>query len=127
MTNIPIDTESTDIPTADLIVVLYGDTIYYLTAAIAAVEKGDVPARRAAIKKALDIIIHLQARVRMDVGEEPALVLNRFYFSLFMQILQASASKEKSKEKLEHVIDRIARVQDEWKRDITKIELRDNT
>lgn len=127
MTNIPIDPESTDIPTADLIVVLYGDTIYYLTAAIAAVEKGDVPARRAAIKKALDIIIHLQARVRMDVGEEPALVLNRFYFSLFMQILQASASKEKSKEKLEHVIDRIARVQDEWKRDITKIELRDNT
>jgi len=48
--------------------------------------------RRIAVKRALDIIIHLQARLRMDVGGRPAQVLSEFYASIFAQILQASQS-----------------------------------
>ena len=46
----------------DLVVALYDGIIRFLYAAIAAVERGDADARRAAVKRALDIIIHLQAR-----------------------------------------------------------------
>ena len=51
----------------------------FLYAAIAAVERGDADGRRAAVKRALDIIIHLQARLRMDVGGQPAKSLSEFY------------------------------------------------
>lgn len=52
----------------DLVVALYDGIIRFLYAAIAAVERGNADERRAAVKRALDIIIHLQARLRMDVG-----------------------------------------------------------
>ena len=61
----------------DLVVALYDGIIRFLYAAIAAVERGDADARRAAAKRALDIIIHLQARLRMDVGGKPATVAQR--------------------------------------------------
>jgi hypothetical protein len=52
----------------DLVVALYDGIIRFLYAASAAAERGDAAARGAAVKRALDIIIHLQARLRMDVG-----------------------------------------------------------
>ena len=76
----------------DLVVALYDGILRFLYAAIAAVERGDAEGRRAAVKRALDIIIHLQARLRMDVGGRPAQVLSEFYASIFAQILQASQS-----------------------------------
>ncbi len=63
----------------DLVVALYDGIIRFLYAASAAVERGDEAARRAAVKRALDIIIHLQARLRMDVGGRPAQALSEFY------------------------------------------------
>ena len=36
---------------------------------------GNADARRAGVKRALDIIIHLQARLRMDIGGSPAQAL----------------------------------------------------
>ena len=60
----------------DLVVALYDGIIRFLYAAISAVECGDAEARRAAVKRALDIIIHLQARLRMDVGGRPAQALS---------------------------------------------------
>ena len=59
------------------VVALYDGIIRFLYAAIAAVERGDEDGRRAAVKRALDIIIHLQARLRMDVGGRPAQVAER--------------------------------------------------
>ncbi len=76
----------------DLVVALYDGILRFLYAAAAAVERGDPAARRTAVKRALDIIIHLQARLRMDVGGRPAQVLSEFYASIFAQILQASQS-----------------------------------
>ena len=55
----------------DLVVALYDGIMRFLYAATEAVERGDAEARRNAVKRALDIIIHLQARLRMDVGGRP--------------------------------------------------------
>jgi flagellar protein FliS len=77
------------------------------------VERGDAAARRTAVKRALDIIIHLQARLRMDVGGRPAQVLSEFYASIFAQILQASQSA--SRQKFEHTIQCVKNVRDAWR------------
>src|SRR3954451_11582201 len=97
----------------DLVVALYDGIIRFLYGAIDAVERGDPQARRAACKRALDIIIHLQARLRMDVGGRPAEALSEFYASIFAQILQASQGA--SKPKFEHAIRCIQNVRDAWR------------
>lgn len=97
----------------DLVVALYDGVIRFLYSAIAAVERGDVHGRRLAVKRAFDIIIHLQARLRMDVGGRPAQVLSEFYASIFAQILQASQSA--SRPKFEHAIECVRNVRDAWR------------
>lgn len=97
----------------DLVVALYDGIIRFLYAAIDAVERGDADARRAAVKRAMDIIIHLQARLRMDVGGRSAQSLSDFYAAIFAQILQASQSA--SKPKFEHTIDCVRNVRDAWR------------
>jgi len=97
----------------DLVVALYDGIIRFLYAASYAVERGDEADRRQAVKRALDIIIHLQARLRMDVGGKPAEALSEFYASVFAQILQASQSV--SKQKFDHAIDCVRNVRDAWR------------
>lgn len=97
----------------DLVVALYDGIIRFLYAAITAVERGDADARRAAVKRALDIIIHLQARLRMDIGGRPAQVLSEFYAAIFAEILQASQSA--SMTKFQHAIDCVRNVRDAWR------------
>jgi flagellar protein FliS len=97
----------------DLVVALYDGILRFLYAASAAVERGDAVARRTAVKRALDIIIHLQARLRMDVGGRPAQALSEFYASIFAQILQASQSA--SRQKFEHAIECVKNVRDAWR------------
>src|SRR5271166_6567334 len=97
----------------DLVVALYDGILRFLYAANAAVERGDQAGRRIAVKRALDIIIHLQARLRMDVGGQPAQALSEFYASIFAQILQASQSA--SRQKFEHAIDCVRNVRDAWR------------
>jgi flagellar protein FliS len=97
----------------DLVVALYDGIIRFLYSAIGAVERRDPEARRAAVKRALDIIIHLQARLRMDVGGRPAQALSEFYASIFAQILQASQSA--SRPKFEHAIACVRNVRDAWR------------
>lgn len=97
----------------DLVVALYDGIVRFLSTAIDAVERADVDGRRASVKRALDIIIHLQARLRMDVGGRPAQALSEFYASVFAQILQASQSA--SKDKFEHAITCVRTVRDAWK------------
>src|SRR5208337_4321996 len=97
----------------DLVVALYDGIVRFLHAASAAAERGDAVGRRIAVRRALDIIIHLQARLRMDIGGRPALVLSEFYASIFAQILQASQSA--SKQKFQHAIDCVRTVRDAWR------------
>lgn len=97
----------------DLVVALYDGIIRFLHAAVDAVDRGDVTARRVAVKRAFDIILHLQARLRMDIGGTPAQALSEFYASIFAQILQASQSA--SREKFLHAIDCVRNVRDAWR------------
>ncbi len=97
----------------DLVVALYDGIIRFLYAAIAAAERGDTDARRTAVKRALDIIIHLQARLRMDVGGRPAQSLSEFYAAIFAQILQASQAA--STTRFQHAIDCVRNVRDAWR------------
>jgi len=97
----------------DLVVALYDGILRFLYAASAAVERGDEAGRRIAVKRALDIVIHLQARLRMDVGGRPAEVLSEFYAAIFAQILQASQSA--SRQKFDHAIDCVRTVRDAWR------------
>jgi flagellar secretion chaperone FliS len=97
----------------DLVVALYDGIIRFLYSACDAVERGDTDGRRAAAKRALDIIIHLQSRLRMDVGGKPAIALSEFYAAIFAQIIQASQSA--SSQKFQHAISCVRNVRDAWR------------
>ena len=97
----------------ELVVALYDGIIRFLYAACEAVDRRDEDARRAAVKRALDIILHLQARLRMDIGGSPASALSEFYASMFAQIIQGSQSA--SRAKLEHAIVCVRNVRDAWR------------
>lgn len=97
----------------DLVVALYDGIIRFLYTAIDAVQHGDVNARRVAVKRALDILIHLQARLRMDIGGRPAQVLSEFYASMFALTLQASQGA--SVARFHEVIGCVRNVRDAWR------------
>jgi flagellar protein FliS len=97
----------------ELVVALYDGILRFLYAAIAAVERGDIHGRRVAVKRALAIVIHLQARLRMDIGGRPAQVLSEYYASMFALIVQASLGA--SVPRFEEVIGCIRNVRDAWR------------
>lgn len=97
----------------DLVVALYDGMIRFLYAAIDAVERGDVQGRRAAVKRALAILIHLQARLRMDLGGSPAKALSEYYAAVFALILQASVGA--SPQRFEEAVACIRNVRDAWR------------
>jgi flagellar secretion chaperone FliS len=97
----------------DLVVALYDGIVRFLYGAMRAVDRNDAEGRRVAVKRALDIIIHLQARLRMDVGGEPAKALAEFYAAIFAQILQASQSA--SNARFSHAIDCVKSVREAWR------------
>ncbi len=97
----------------ELVVALYDGIIRFLYAACEAVDRGDEAGRRAAVKRALDIILHLQARLRMDAGGSPAKALSEFYAATFAQILQGSQAASRSR--LEHAIACVRPVRDAWR------------
>jgi flagellar secretion chaperone FliS len=96
----------------DLIVALYDGWIRFLHRAVAAVEADDVIERRYAIKRALDILMYLEARLRPDIGGAPALALQDFYAAMFNMMLEASHAA--SREELEGVIACVRNVRDAW-------------
>jgi flagellar secretion chaperone FliS len=98
----------------DLVVSLYDGIVRFLSSAIEALERKDVSSRRAYVKKAMDIIIHLQATLRMDVGGKVAETLSEYYSSMFAIILQASQNE--SRERFEHAISCVQNVREAWKK-----------
>jgi flagellar secretion chaperone FliS len=97
----------------DLVVALYDGIIRFLNEASAAVDRGDESARRAAVKRATDIIIHLQSRLRMDIGGRPAQALSEFYAVIFAEILRASQTA--SREKFANAVHCVRNVRDAWR------------
>jgi len=97
----------------ELVVALYDGTIRYLYRAMQCCEEDDVRGRRVAVKKAVDILMYLQARLRPDVGGKPALALGEFYAAMFTMTLEASHFA--SVEQFEEVIACVRNVRDAWK------------
>jgi flagellar secretion chaperone FliS len=89
----------------ELIVALYDGMVRFLNHAIAATEAGNIRDRRIAIKRVLDILMHLQSRLRMDVGG-PARTLSEFYASIFALCLEGSrlASPQKFREAIQCIL-----------------------
>ena len=97
----------------EITVALYDGIIRFMHRAIEAVERGEVDQRRAAVKRAMDIVIHLQATLKMDIGGAPAETLSEFYAAMFSLMLQGSQAS--SPQKFEHVIACVRNVRDAWK------------
>jgi flagellar protein FliS len=97
----------------ELTVALYDGIIRFMYRAINAVERGDTGQRRAAVKRAMDIVIYLQATLQMDIGGKPAEALAEFYVAMFALMLQGSQAN--SREKFEQVIACVRNVRDAWR------------
>lgn len=97
----------------ELTVALYDGIIRFMYCAISAVERRDPDQRRAAVKRAMDIVIHLQATLKMDIGGKPAAALSEFYTAMFALMLQGSQAN--SRAKFEQVIANVRNVRDAWR------------
>ena len=97
----------------ELTIALYDGIIRFMHNAIAAVERNDAGMRRVAVKRAMDIIIHLQATLDRSVGGKPAEALSEFYVAMFALMLQASQAN--SRVKFEQVIANVRNVREAWK------------
>lgn len=96
----------------ELIIALYDGAIRFLYRAMRAAEEDDVIERRFAVKRALDIFMYLQARLRPDIGGSPAIALADFYSAMFQASLEASHSA--SPERFLEVIACVRNVRDAW-------------
>lgn len=96
----------------ELIIALYDGAIRFLFRAKCAAEEDDVIERRFAVKRALDIIMYLQARLRPDIGGKPAEALADFYSAMFHAALEAS--HHNSPERFMEVIRNIQNVREAW-------------
>lgn len=96
----------------ELIVALYDGLIRYLYRAMQCVDENDVHGRRVAVKKAIDILMYLQARLRPDVGGSVASALADFYSTMFTLTLEASHLE--SKEQFQEVIALVRNVREAW-------------
>jgi flagellar protein FliS len=97
----------------DMVVALYDGMIRFLYAACEAIDRGDEVGRRMAVKRTMDILLHLQARLRMDIGGSPAVALSEFYAATFALILQGSQGA--SRAKMEKAIACVRNVRDAWR------------
>lgn len=96
----------------ELVVALYDGLIRFLYRATQSVEENDVHGRRVAVKKVLDILMYLQARLRPDVGGTVAASLADFYSTMFTMTLEASHLE--SVEQFQEVISLVRNVREAW-------------
>ncbi len=96
----------------ELIIALYDGAIRFLYRAIQSVEEKDEIGRRAAVKRVVDIIMYLQARLRTDIGGKPAAALADFYTAMFTMTLEASHVG--SSQQFLEVIFCVRNVRDAW-------------
>ena len=96
----------------ELIVALYDGMVRFLHQAITAVEGHRPGDRRVAVGRVLEILMHLQSRLRPDVGGNSAKVLSEFYAAIFALCLEGS--RLDSAERFREAIGCIRDVRDAW-------------
>jgi len=97
----------------ELTIALYDGIVRFMRSAIDAAERGDVVRRRAAVRRAMAIVIHLQMTLRLDVGGKPAQALGEFYAAMFALMLQGSQAN--CRKKFEEVIACVWNVREAWR------------
>jgi flagellar protein FliS len=95
-----------------LVVALYDGAIRFLYRAMQCVHENDVHGRRVAVKKVIDILMYLQARLRPEMGGSVASSLADFYATMFTMTLEASHLE--SAESFQEVISLICNVREAW-------------
>jgi flagellar protein FliS len=96
----------------ELVVALYDGAIRFLYRAMQCVEEQDLHGRRVAVKKVVDILMYLEARLRPDVGGNAVPALTDFYVAMFTMTLEASHFE--SVEQFQEVIACVRNVRDAW-------------
>ena len=96
----------------ELVIALYDGAIRFLYRAIQYVDENDEIGRRASVKRAIDIIMYLQARLRTDIGGKPAAALADFYTAMFTMTLEASHIA--SRKQFAEVIACLRNVREAW-------------
>lgn len=96
----------------ELVVALYDGMVRFLNRAIHAIETNNISERRYAIKRTLDILMHLQSRLRMDTGGTSAKALAEFYAAIFA--LCIDGSRLASTARLKEAISCICDVREAW-------------
>ena len=96
----------------ELVVALYDGMTRFLYKAIQAIETNNVEDRRMYIKRTLDILMHLQSRLRMDTGGSSAKALAEFYAAIFA--LCIDGSRLASTARLKEAISCIRDVREAW-------------
>jgi len=97
----------------ELTIALYDGIVRFMNQAIDAVEQNDADQRRAAVKRAMDIVMHLQVTLDRNRGGKPAEALTEFYTAMFALMLQGSQAN--SRAKFEQVIANVRNVREAWK------------
>jgi len=97
----------------ELTIALYDGIVRFMNEAIDAVEQNDADRRRAAVKRAMDIVMHLQVTLDRKRGGKPAEALTEFYTAMFALMLQGSQAN--SRQKFEQVIANVRNVREAWK------------
>src|ERR1700722_15335504 len=96
----------------EMIIALYDGALRFLYRAMQCVEEDDVYGRRLAVKKVIDILMYLQARLRPDLGGSVATSLADFYATMFTMTLEASHLE--SAELFQDVISFVRNVREAW-------------
>lgn len=96
----------------ELIVALYDGMVRFLYQAITAAENHNKENRRTAIARVLEILMHLQSRLRMDVGGNSAKALSEFYTAIFALCLDGS--RLESADRFQEAIGCIRDVREAW-------------
>ena len=96
----------------ELVLALYDAALRSLYRARQCCVEDDTIGRRIAVKKVVDILMYLQARLRPDVGGTAAVALADFYAAMFTMVLEASSFA--SVEGFDDVIACIRNVRDAW-------------
>ncbi len=96
----------------ELIVALYDGALRGLYRAKQCIIEDDQHGRRVAVKKVVDILMYLQARLRPDVGGTAATALSDFYAAMFTMVLEASHIA--SVEGFDEVIACVRNVREAW-------------
>jgi flagellar secretion chaperone FliS len=103
----------------ELTIALYDGIVRFMNQAIDAVKKNDADLRRAVVKRAMDIVMHLHVTLDRKRGGKPAEALTEFYTAIFALMLQGSQAN--SRQKFEQVIANVRNVREAWKQALVEI------